>query len=382
MNRGIFAQPKRAIFQGDDADIGDLFTDFAPVAHLTNPGPSTFINVSAGWEEFLVVAMGAGGGAAGGKNNSGHAVAANGGAGGALAIVIVRLPPFASVSCTVGQGGIGTDNLTNGSNGGSTSFGSFVTCGGGEGGKVAYSSVEVTVASSSGGSVSIGGGRLIVSSAGISAPSFTTNSGAKYAYGGAPPGGVLGAAAISLPGGTFPSSNSANGFSFGHGIAVIPNGDMIDTTSLSNNMLLATLFSYASNINQIIGDNKTSMDKAGNSKGAIAGGSLIVANPSGSTTPAGAGNGGIGGGGGRVVLSGNSSWTGNTTVAAGGGGPFGGGGGAVSVVATYSTEIAIAGGAGGVGAGGGAAISSNNTQATTGGNGGPGMLFIAKRVQA
>ena len=132
MNRGIFAQPKRAIFQGDDADIGDLFTDFAPVAHLTNPGPSTFINVSAGWEEFLVVAMGAGGGAAGGKNNSGHAVAANGGAGGALAIVIVRLPPFASVSCTVGQGGIGTDNLTNGSNGGSTSFGSFVTCGGGE----------------------------------------------------------------------------------------------------------------------------------------------------------------------------------------------------------------------------------------------------------
>lgn len=382
MNRGIFAQPKRAIFQGDDADIGGLFTDFAPVAHLTNPGSSTFINVSAGWEEFLVVAMGAGGGAAGGKINSGYAAAANGGAGGALAIVIVRLPPFASVSCTVGQGGIGTDNLTNGSNGGSTSFGSFVTCGGGGGGKVAYSSSGgVTVASSSGGSVSIDGGRLIVSSAGISAPSFTTNSGVKCAYGGAPPGGVLGAAAISLPGGTFPSSNSADGFSFGHGIAVIPNGDMIDTTSLSNNMLLATLFSYASNINQIIGDNKTSMDKAGNSKGAVAGGSLIVAHPSGSTTPAGAGNGGIGGGGGRVVLSGGSTWAGNTTVAAGGGGPFGGGGGAVSVVAS-GTEIAIAGGAGGVGAGGGAAISSNNTYATTGGNGGPGMLFIAKRVQA
>lgn len=382
MNRGIFAQPKRAIFQGDDADIGGLFTDFAPVAHLTNPGSSTFINVSAGWEEFLVVAMGAGGGAAGGKISSGYAAAANGGAGGALAIVIVRLPPFASVSCTVGQGGIGTDNLTNGSNGGSTSFGSFVTCGGGGGGKVGYSSSGgVTVASSSGGSVSIGGGRLIVSSAGISAPSFTTNSGVKCAYGGAPPGGVLGAAAISLPGGTFPSSNSADGFSFGHGIAVIPNGDMIDTTSLSNNMLLATLFSYASNINQIIGDNKTSMDKAGNSKGAVAGGSLIVAHPSGSTTPAGAGNGGIGGGGGRVVLSGGSTWAGNTTVAAGGGGPFGGGGGAVSVVAS-GTEIAIAGGAGGVGAGGGAAISSNNTYATTGGNGGPGMLFIAKRVQA
>lgn len=97
-------------------------------------------------------AGGGGGGFGAGGGGGGYGSDADGGSGGAGGYVRIKTitisNPSASIACKIGEGGAGGKNITtvsssrqttysrtNGTNGGTTSFGSYLSASGGEGGK-------------------------------------------------------------------------------------------------------------------------------------------------------------------------------------------------------------------------------------------------------
>jgi hypothetical protein len=94
---------------------------------------NTTFTVPAGVSQVTVMAQGGGGGggSAGGsvQNNGG------GGGGGACVVATVAVTPNQQIAVTIGGAGTGAVTYGNGTNGGNTTFGSYVTAGGGWGGR-------------------------------------------------------------------------------------------------------------------------------------------------------------------------------------------------------------------------------------------------------
>lgn len=106
-------------------------------------GASGTFTVPTGVTSVMVAAYGGGGGGSGGTLISGSPAAASqgtrGGRGGLVFAIVSGLTPGANISVTVGSGGnggVGTNSGTrqSGVAGGTTSFGSFITCNGGAAG--------------------------------------------------------------------------------------------------------------------------------------------------------------------------------------------------------------------------------------------------------
>ena len=89
-------------------------------------------------------AGGGGGGGGYGGGGGGGAGGGNGGDGGEIKMVSISLPNTDAISVTVGLGGIGgkKNSQTQGTSGQSTSFGSYVTALGGNGGTLGYSALN------------------------------------------------------------------------------------------------------------------------------------------------------------------------------------------------------------------------------------------------
>lgn len=95
-------------------------------------GSSGTFTVPAGVTKLIVTVISGAGGGQGGYLFSTGAAGGNGGLGKAL---ITGLTPGANISVTVGSGGNGgAAQGTNGTSGGTSSFGSYITCTGGAGG--------------------------------------------------------------------------------------------------------------------------------------------------------------------------------------------------------------------------------------------------------
>jgi hypothetical protein len=113
----------------------------------------------AGINKIKVYVTGAGGGGGGGEPNWNNG---GGGGGGGTAIEIIDVSAVSSVSVTVGTGGSGGAAQTNGSAGGSSSFGSYCSATGGGGGRFAngagYTYVLGTGGTATGGNLNIRGG--------------------------------------------------------------------------------------------------------------------------------------------------------------------------------------------------------------------------------
>jgi hypothetical protein len=117
--------------------------------HLQNFSASGTFTVPAGVTSLEVAVYGGGGG--------GKGEGATGNAGAIAYAHVSGLTPGASISVTVGSGGAGGTYPSNGSSGGTSSFGSYVTCTGGAGGGV----------SANPGTLSVGSGATLLAGAGI-----------------------------------------------------------------------------------------------------------------------------------------------------------------------------------------------------------------------
>lgn len=97
---------------------------FTNVTKVTATGNFT---VPAGIYKILVKAWGGGGGGAGSALNH----CGGGGGSGSYSESYLNVTPGQVIACTIGAGGSGGTGANNGTAGGSTSFGAYVTCGGG-----------------------------------------------------------------------------------------------------------------------------------------------------------------------------------------------------------------------------------------------------------
>lgn len=149
---------------------------------FTTAGVTPWV-VPAGVTRVFVKVIGGGGG--GGKRQALAALGAGGGAGGGgYAEGWVTVTPGATISITVGAGGAGaTVSNTSGANGGTSSFGAFMSATGGGGGGVT---------SGAGGGVGTGGSRNTSLGPGTSGISFSNSGGTDngLAGGGGGPGGA------------------------------------------------------------------------------------------------------------------------------------------------------------------------------------------------
>ena len=114
-------------------------------------------NRPSGITKVKVIVTGGGGGGGGGTGNWNHG--AGGGAGG-TAIETIDVSSTASASVTVGTGGAGDNWNAEGTNGGTSSFGSFCSATGGRGGKQAATPPYTThnTGVGSGGDINLYGG--------------------------------------------------------------------------------------------------------------------------------------------------------------------------------------------------------------------------------
>lgn len=380
MNKGIFAQPHKRVLSHGYSSYG--LEEFSEVVLVdTSAGTRTFWNHSDSAEEVLVVVMGGGGGGAASSSSVKSTFVASGGAGGATGIIIVTIPAKSSVNYVVGAGGSGASGSVinaNGSTGGTSSFGSLISCGGGGGGAAASAlSTSVSISAVSGGAVSHSGGMLVLSAAGVSQPAQSADSARKIALGGAPPGSFV-SAGITIPAVLSSTSAATNGVSI---IGQNDAGDDVflglvdDAEGVPAKYALSVFLASCMNIAKARGASRTTYVNAGDSRGPVSGGSVSISGLSDGTPGAvKAGDGGIGGGGGGFF---GGAAANTPSGQAGSGGTFGGGGG----IATQDTGwVNMRGGAGGVGAGGGGVATASGTVAS--GSGGNGMVLIARRPRA
>jgi len=102
---------------------------------------------------------------------------ATGGAGGGFAMKVIATSPGTSYAVTVGTGGASVASLNNGNAGGTSSFGSILTCTGGAGGLSTSSSIANSAASAAGGT---GTGGDVNYSGGASGSATTTTTNVTY----------------------------------------------------------------------------------------------------------------------------------------------------------------------------------------------------------
>lgn len=99
-----------------------------------NPHNAQNFIVPDGVTKIFAFAIGAGGGGYGNRG-SGSNECYTGGAGGGYASGVIAVTPGASITCTIGEGGEGRSyNFSTAAAGGTTSFGSYLTANGGNGG--------------------------------------------------------------------------------------------------------------------------------------------------------------------------------------------------------------------------------------------------------
>ena len=141
-------------FSGSGANLTGVESGLASVQVFTSSGTW---NRPSGIKKVKVIVTGGGGGGGGGGSSWNHG--AGGGAGG-TAIEFIDVSSTASVTVTVGAKGNGGTYNTVGSNGGTSSFGSFCSATGGRGGQKAatspYTSHNTGVGS--GGDINLYGG--------------------------------------------------------------------------------------------------------------------------------------------------------------------------------------------------------------------------------
>lgn len=130
-----------------------------------SPGTQTFTSsgtftVPAGVSLIKVTVVGGGGGGGGGYQASNYSNAGGGtGGGGGVAVGYVSVTPGSTHTVTIGAGGAGTNSWSNGSAGGTSSFGSVLSATGGGGGlRAAPFSCGENSCASTGGNGSVGGG--------------------------------------------------------------------------------------------------------------------------------------------------------------------------------------------------------------------------------
>ena len=159
-----------------------------------NPHNNLTFYVPDGVTKIFAFAIGAGGG---GKartvSYNGDDYCSTGGAGGGYASGIISVSPGASITCTIGQGGRGKTASDNNTAGGTTSFGSYLTAGGGGAGidHNSYgSNWTYATKSGQGGSASTSGVSQGVAFAGGGTSPGYTNTSSVYAYRGGAGGGA------------------------------------------------------------------------------------------------------------------------------------------------------------------------------------------------
>jgi hypothetical protein len=129
-------------------------------------GANGTFTVPTGITSVTVYVFGGGGGGSGARYPQ---FAQGGGTGGAACAVVTGLTPGAAITVTVGSGGAGGGNGVSGSAGGTSSFGSYVSCTGGSGGG-SISSGSAAVANP--GSVTLSGAQIVSQSSSSASTQF------------------------------------------------------------------------------------------------------------------------------------------------------------------------------------------------------------------
>ena len=162
----------------------------------------TYTPTSAG-APILVFCTGGGGGG-GGTPNGTNFPGSGGGGSGATAVEFIS--SAASTSVTIGAGGAAGNN-GNGGAGGASSFGAYMTAGGGSGGEYASSTSSINMQGGAGGTVSVGGTFDIPGTGGVhginpdGGGEGTGGSGGPSFWGGGGLGGLAGAVGDGTHGG-------------------------------------------------------------------------------------------------------------------------------------------------------------------------------------
>lgn len=140
-----------SIVQSDFVDV-NIPTIKTPTQQIfTTVGTSTWTRPT-GCTKVKVTVIGGGGGAGGNFTKAsfnGHVGINGAGGGGGTSIRLLDVSSIASVEVTVGAGGNGGGSTSNGSAGGTSSFGTYATANGGGGGNRCGTGTQISVAESS-----------------------------------------------------------------------------------------------------------------------------------------------------------------------------------------------------------------------------------------
>lgn len=208
---------------GTTADASQVMADFNFIVNQVNANalptgsisPGALVNVqvfsasgtytpTSGANKAIVFAIGAGGGGGGGPATGVNQISAgSGGNAGAFGATFI---PSALSSQTVTIGGPGVGQIgTNGTQGGTTSFGTLLTCPGGLGGALGGPSTSFVLPSPGPSALATASGILLINGAGaLGAPSIAISTAAFS---------VLGGNGASSPWGAGGSGATTNGFS-------------------------------------------------------------------------------------------------------------------------------------------------------------------------
>lgn len=403
MNAGMFGYPV-PLPASLVALRGALREYTVPLLYSALPGTRN-LRISPRIGDIIVAAWSAGGSGASSINLLG----VGGGAGGGFAMIAMPVRELQSISYTIGQGGapISGSGSFNGTQGGSTLFGSMISITGGYGGILS----DNGSASVAGGVPTVSGGTLIASANGGAA----TRPGAKSTYlgaagGGASPGTWLGdglaSSAGTTPTGSVPTASGGNSpYAIAGTVSDGPTGGAGPTASTdmyggySPAVDLASTYGADLTLIELLmalghgaglgsadggtpkthttsGDLSalTSVANAADYTGGAALRVTLSGSPSNSVVLT-AGNGGRFGGGGAATLESSATSVG-VTLLAGKGGMFAGGGAAAIYQSSGAAANAYAGD-GGIAAGGGGVTSA--AAASLSGRGGNGLIIVLGR---